>query len=63
MKITIEAARVNVKMTQKSAAAALGIARSTYSSYENGKTKPDVEMARKIADLFGRTMDEIKFNQ
>lgn len=63
MKITIEAARVNVKMTQKESAAALGIARNTYANYENGKSKPDVEMARKIADLFGRTMDEIKFNQ
>ena len=57
----LKAARINAGLTQAQAAAALGIGRSTLQSYESYKTKPDIEMAKKIASLYGLTVDDIIF--
>ena len=46
-------------MKQSEAAEALQINRVTYTNYELGKRTPDVYMLKKIADLFGVTMDEL----
>lgn len=62
-KLSIRAARNDVNLTQQQSADALGISRNTYASYEKGITKPTLEMASNIASLFGRGLDEIKFNQ
>ena len=61
MAITLKAARVNAGFTQKEAAKALNISRSTLASYEMYKTKPDIEMAKKISALYGLTVDGIIF--
>jgi transcriptional regulator with XRE-family HTH domain len=53
------------KLTQEEMADRLGIARSTYSGYETGKTEPDFDTLEKIANylevsydyLLGRTND------
>ena len=61
MAITLKAARVNAGLTQLEAAEKLGISKGTLASYEMYKTKPDVERAQKIADLYGLTVDGIIF--
>lgn len=45
------------KLTQNDMAKLLGVARTTYSSYEQGRRTPDVEIQNKIADYFGVTLD------
>lgn len=61
MAITPKAARVNAGLTQEQAAKALKIAKGTLASYEKGKTKPTIDMGKKIANLYGLKVDEISF--
>ena len=61
MPITLKAARVNAGYTQEEAAKSLGISRGTLRSYEMYKTKPDIEMAKRIAILYGTAVDCIIF--
>ncbi|MDN6663174.1 MAG: helix-turn-helix domain-containing protein [Tetragenococcus koreensis] len=44
-------------LTQTDMAKMLGIAKTTYASYEQGKRTPDIELQNKIADYFGVTLD------
>ena len=53
LKLTYKAARVNAGLTSVEASTVLGIRPSTLSSYENGKTKPNADMLRKMANLYG----------
>lgn len=45
------------RITQADMAKILGVARTTYSSYEQGRRSPDDETQKKIADYFGVTLD------
>lgn len=63
MEITIKAARVHAGITQKQAAAALNVSKSTYANYENYKTVPNIAMAKAMASLFGFSVNEIIFLQ
>lgn len=49
--------RKNKKVTQAEMADILGVARTTYSSYEQGRRTPDAEIQKKIADFFDVTLD------
>ena len=62
MAMSIRAGRVNVGLTQEKAAKELGITRATLSSYESGKTIPDIEMGKKMAALYKTTVDELVFS-
>lgn len=62
MAITIKAARVNVGLTQEQAAKELGITRNTLQNYEAGKTVPNIEMGKKIADLYKTSVDCLIFS-
>lgn len=53
----LENLRSSRKLTQKEIAGKLGIARTTYSGYENGTREPDHEMLQKMADLFDVSVD------
>src|SRR5699024_10692117 len=44
-------------LTQTDMAKMLGVAKTTYASYEQGKRTPDTEMQNKIADYFDVTLD------
>ena len=44
-------------LTQMDMAKELGIAKTTYASYEQGKRTPDIEMQNKIADFFNVNLD------
>lgn len=61
MAMTIKAARVNAGLTQEEARCALGISRNTIVNYEKYKTKVPVETAKKMAALYGVTVDDIIF--
>ena len=61
MAMHLKAARVNAGYTQKKAAELLKISKNTLVSYERYRTKPDIETAKKIAALYGLTVDEIIF--
>ena len=49
--------REEKKMKQQEVADKLGIARTTYASYEQGKREPDHETLIKIADYYNVTID------
>lgn len=44
-------------LTQLDMAKYLGVAKTTYASYEQGKRMPDIDLQNKIADYFGVTLD------
>ena len=46
-------------ITQKEAAAALGVHPSAVAQWETGKTRPRAALLPKIAELYGCTVDEL----
>lgn len=58
---TLKTARDRVKLTLTEAAKELGITAETLSSYEKGKTFPDVPMIMRIEVLYGVKYNEIIF--
>ena len=46
-------------MTQAEVASELQISLQAYKHYEAGRRVPSLEMASKIADIFGITLDEL----
>lgn len=61
MAIHMKAARVNADLTIVEAAKRLGISKNTLINYEKYRTKPSIEMSKKIADLYNTTIDDIIF--
>lgn len=57
--MTIRELRLNAKMTQVELAKRLSIAPNSLSQYEKGTRRLDTEVAKKIADIFGVSLDEI----
>lgn len=57
--ISLEAARVNKKMTQAEMAKALGVHRSTVYNWERGKTSPNYKYLKKIEEITGVPCDYI----
>ena len=63
MTMSLKAARVNAGLTQAEAAKVLRLSKGTILSYEKYRTKPDIETAKKIASLYGVTVNDIFFAQ
>lgn len=59
MEIHLKAARVHAGLTQAEVAEAVGKTKNTIASYELYRTIPDIETSRKLAKLFGMTVDDI----
>ena len=49
----------NDEMTQKHLAERVGVSRQSMNAIENGRHAPTVEVAMRIADVFGITVDEL----
>lgn len=60
MKITLKAARVNAGMTQTEVGAKLGCARSTITSWEQGKTSPRADVLVRLCRLYDVPIERIK---
>lgn len=59
--ISLEAARVNAGLDQKSAAKKLGVSSKTLCSWENYITFPNAIQIVKICELYGAPYDIINF--
>jgi len=51
--------RNNLGVKQKDIAEKVGIAQQTYAGYESGKHEPSIELAIRLASLYGVTLDFI----
>lgn len=59
--MTMEAARVNAKLTLEQACEKLGISKATLISYEKGRTSPTIETAMKMCDLYRVNINQLIF--
>lgn len=59
MAIQLKAARVNANFTQEDVAKKLKISKNSIVNYESYKSKPSVDLAKKIAKLYGMKVDDI----
>ncbi|MDO5733323.1 MAG: helix-turn-helix transcriptional regulator, partial [Eubacteriales bacterium] len=58
---TIKMLRDSKNMSQEDLAAKLNVTRQTISSWENGRTQPDLEIISTIATLFDITIDKLAY--
>lgn len=61
MRVSLEAMRVHRKMTQEAVANALNVTKKTVSRWENGVTKPSVDMVEPICSLYHCSYDDIEW--
>lgn len=59
MKNKIKELREGAKLTQQELGEKLTVSRQTIISLENGKYNPSIILAFKIANIFGRSIEEI----
>jgi putative transcriptional regulator len=59
MKNKIRVARAEERMTQQQLADAVGVSRQTINAIESGKFVPSTVLALKIAQNFGKSVEEI----
>lgn len=62
-KISLEAARVNAKLTQKELAEILGVSNATIVNWEKGNSEPNLTQLRKISELSGIPLDFIFYHK
>lgn len=55
--IITELRKSRTKLTQSDMAKVLGVAKTTYSSYEQGKRMPDMEIQKKLANYYDVSLD------
>lgn len=61
MTMTLKAARVNKNLTQVEAAELLGISKDTLYNYENGRSFPNVQVIKKMEEVYGLSYNDINF--
>lgn len=61
MKISLKAARVNVGLTQNDVAKRVGVNKGTIVNYEKYRTIPDIETAKKLANIYGLSVNDLIF--
>ena len=59
MKNKIELLRKEKNITQEELAGILKVSRQTISSLEHGKYNPSIFLAHKIAEFFGKSIEEV----
>ena len=63
MAILLKAARINAEKTQEEVGAYIGKTKQTIANYESYTSMPDVETAKKIAEFYGCTVDDIVWSR
>lgn len=63
MAMSLAAARVNADLNQSQVCKALNISKTTLVSYEAYKTFPDMDKAKKLAKLYGCSLDDIRWTK
>ncbi len=61
-RVNLKKLRMNNNLFQKELANLLGISTSYYSSIERGKRNPTLNLAKKTADLFGESIENIFYH-
>lgn len=61
LRITLEAARVNARLSQKEAAKRLNVSNKTLCRWENGVSFPKADQISRICELYGVAYDNIIF--
>ncbi|MDR0913573.1 MAG: helix-turn-helix domain-containing protein [Oscillospiraceae bacterium] len=51
--------RIGCRLTQQQVADALGIDRTTYTCYECNRTEPNIEMLKRLTDIFNISYDQL----
>ncbi|MBR3554213.1 MAG: helix-turn-helix transcriptional regulator [Clostridia bacterium] len=59
MKLNLRDCRRNKNMTQQQVSDLLGVDRTTYTLYENGKVQPTVEKMKQIAKIFDISLSDL----
>lgn len=59
LRISLEAARINAKMTQKDVAERLKVSNKTVSNWETGKIKPKAAVLFALCAMYGISEDNI----
>lgn len=62
MAMNLTAARINANLTRSQVCEMLGIGENTIANYELYKTKPTIERAIQLANLYGCELDDIKWS-
>lgn len=62
MAMNLAAARVNANLSRAQVCKALKIGENTIANYETYKTKPSIERAKQLAELYGCGLDDIKWS-
>ncbi len=57
LKIRLKTLRSELKLTQEDIAKKVGLTKSAYGYYEQGKTIPDAQMIAKLSEIFNVTSD------
>ena len=63
MAILLKAARINAEKTQEEAGEYVGKAKQTIANYESYTSIPDVETAKKLAEFYGLTVNDIVWSR
>lgn len=63
MAILLKAARINAEKKQEEAAEYVGKTKQTIANYESYTSTPDVETAKKLAEFYGLTVDDIVWSK
>ncbi len=46
-------------MTQKQVATSLNVVESCYANWEQGRTEPNIDMLRKLSEIFNVSLDDL----
>jgi putative transcriptional regulator len=57
--IKLKVARVQLDMTQKDLAEAVGVSRQTINAIEQGEYNPTIKLCRAICKVLGKTLDDL----
>ena len=63
MAILLKAARINAEKTQEEAGEYVGKTKATIANYESYTSKPDVTTAKKLAEFYGLSVDDIVWDK